>query len=357
MVSSPRIGPKIKKKTSGSDGLTANISRSEDKFFSDDVVTESSDSGTSQGGSAKKTLDKHLFYSFNDGENGGTNVVLNDLEVTEKLELTETDGKCADGLVKDGAVDPTPEPIHVSQLQEAETIEAIKAAEENVEESLTSEIINEEAKDSEIIMANLPPNHNEFAPAAEVAPDNMNEEEMDADEEWDGPEWILPYQGADPLYPPPLASDSESEIKFEEAEAEVEAEAEAEVAPIPPPPVLANPEPEAVTVGTGRLTPLKRLFTDTQVWIGSSSSSADVGHDLEDPTLSHIRSDLDALHRWDRQIENDDVRAENKRLRMMLDCSENRTRDAWRELDRATWHYHHLRRWSITVKNLLPPRL
>ncbi|GJV91409.1 hypothetical protein Tco_1539222 [Tanacetum coccineum] len=149
-----------------------------------------------------------------------------------------------------------------------------------------------------------------------------------ADEEWDGPEWILPYQGADPLYPPPPASDSESEIEFEEAEAE--AEAEAEVAPIPPP-VPANPEPEAVTIGTGRLTPLKRLFTDTQVWTGSSSSSA--------------------------AIEEDDVRAENKRLRMMLDCSENRTRDAWRELDRATWHYHHLRRWSITVENLLPPRL
>ncbi|GKC91514.1 hypothetical protein Tco_1152163 [Tanacetum coccineum] len=130
-------------------------------------------------------------------------------------------------------------------------------------------------------MANLPPNNNEFAPAAEAAPDDMNgwveeedpeieeeeedpeeeEEEMDADEEWDGPEWILPYQGVDPLYPPPLASDSESEIEFEEAEAEDEAEAE--VAPIPPPPIPANPEPEAVTVDTGRLTPLKRLFTDT----------------------------------------------------------------------------------------------
>ncbi|GJT54030.1 putative transcription factor C2H2 family protein, partial [Tanacetum coccineum] len=54
-----------------------------------------------------------------------TNEVLNALEVTEKLELTETDGKCADGLVKDGAV-------------------------ENVEESLTSELINQEAKDSEV---------------------------------------------------------------------------------------------------------------------------------------------------------------------------------------------------------------
>ncbi|GJZ59080.1 hypothetical protein Tco_0614896 [Tanacetum coccineum] len=138
-----------------------------------------------------------------------------------------------------------------------------------------------------VFLANLPPNLNEFAPAAEAAPDNINgwveeedpemeeeeenpeedpkmeeeEEEMNADEEWDGPEWILPYQGADPLYPPPPASDSESEIEFKEAEAE--AEAEAEVAPIPPP-VPANPIPEAVTIGTGRLIPLKRLFTDTQ---------------------------------------------------------------------------------------------
>ncbi|GJV82256.1 hypothetical protein Tco_1518126 [Tanacetum coccineum] len=226
-------------------------------------------------------------------------------------------------------------------------------------------------------MANLPPNHNEFAPAAEAAPENMNgwveeedlemkekeedpkedpemeeeeeEEEIEADEQWDGPEWILPYQGVDPLYPPPPASDSESED-------EAEAEAEAEVAPIPPP-VPANPIPEAATIGTGRLTPLKRLFTDTQVWTGSSSSAAAAGHNPEDLTPSHIRSDLDALHRRVQHIEEEDVRADNKRLRMMLDCSENRTRDAWREHDRATWHYHHLRRWSITVENLLPPRL
>ncbi|GKE79621.1 hypothetical protein Tco_1545741, partial [Tanacetum coccineum] len=223
-------------------------------------------------------------------------------------------------------------------------------------------------------MDNLPPNNNEFAPAAEATPDNMNgwveeedpemeeeeedpeieeeDEEIDADEQWDGPEWILPYQGADPLYPPPPASDSESEA---EAEDEAEAEAEAEVAPIPPP-VPANPIPEAATIGTGRLTPLKRLFTDTQVWTGSSSSAA-AGHNPEDLTPSHIRSDLDALHRRVQHIEEEDVRADNKRLKMMLDCSENRTRDAWREHDRATWHYHHLRRWSITVENLLPPRL
>ncbi|GKA42325.1 hypothetical protein Tco_0734985 [Tanacetum coccineum] len=131
--------------------------------------------------------------------------------------------------------------------------------------------------------------------------------------------------GADPLYPPPPASDSESEIEFEEAEPEAEAEAEAEVAPIPPH-VPANPKPETVTIGTGRLTLLKRLFTDTQVWTGPSSSSTAVGHNPEDPTPSHIRSNLDALHRR-------------------------------RELDRATWHYHHVRRWSIAVENLLPPRL
>ncbi|GJV77293.1 replication protein A 70 kDa DNA-binding subunit B [Tanacetum coccineum] len=73
-----------------------------------------------------------------------------------------------------------------------------------------------------------------FALAAKAAPDYMNgwverktqiwrgrggrpeegsemeeEEEMDADEQWDGLKWILPYQGADPLYPPPPASDSD----------------------------------------------------------------------------------------------------------------------------------------------------
>ncbi|GKE02582.1 hypothetical protein Tco_1390565, partial [Tanacetum coccineum] len=122
------------------------------------------------------------------------------------------------------------------------------------------------------------------------------EEEMNADEEWDGPEWILPYQGVDPLYPSPPASDFESEIKFEEAE--VEAEAEAEVAPILPL-VLANLVPEAATVGTSRLTPLK--------------------------------SDLDALHHRVQHIKDDDVHAENKQLRML--------------------------RWSIMVENLLPPRL
>ncbi|GKE29635.1 hypothetical protein Tco_1445019, partial [Tanacetum coccineum] len=158
------------------------------------------------------------------------------------------------------------------------------------------------------------------------------------------------------------ASESESEAEAEseakaEDENEVEAEAEAEAAPIPPHvpanhvpanpvpanPVPANPMPETATIGTCRLIPLKRLFTDTQVWTGSSSSAVVAGHNPEDLTPSHIRSDLDALHHRVKHIEEEDVRADNKRLKMMLDCSENRTRDAWRENDRATWHYHHLR--------------
>ncbi|GKA89134.1 hypothetical protein Tco_0810946 [Tanacetum coccineum] len=144
-------------------------------------------------------------------------------------------------------------------------------------------------------MANLPPDHNEFALGAEAAQNNMNGWIEEEEEE-----------GADPLNLPPPASDSESEIEFEEAEAEA--------APIPPSPIPIDhePEAEAATIGTGRLAPLTRLFANTQVWTGSSSSSVDVGHDPEDLTLSHIRSDLDALHRKVRQIEEDDVRAENK---------------------------------------------
>ncbi|GJT22022.1 putative reverse transcriptase domain-containing protein [Tanacetum coccineum] len=77
-------------------------------------------------------------------------------------------------------------------------------------------------------------------------------------------------------------------------ENEVEAEAEAEAAPIPNPvpanPVPANPIPEAAPIGTSRLIPFRRLFTDTQVWIGSSSSAAAAGPNPEDLTPIHIKS-------------------------------------------------------------------
>ncbi|GKF70951.1 hypothetical protein Tco_0204008, partial [Tanacetum coccineum] len=142
------------------------------------------------------------------------------------------------------------------------------------------------------------------------------EEEMDvdADEEGDGLEWMLPYEGTDPLNPPPPGSDSESEIE--------------EAAPMLSPPILADHEPEAevAIIGTGRLVPLtgRRLFTNTQVRIGSSSSTV-AGHDPEDLTPSHIRSDLNALHRRD------------------LDC--------------VTWHHRHLRYWSFEVQRHLTPHL
>nr|GEW18841.1 hypothetical protein [Tanacetum cinerariifolium] len=90
----------------------------------------------------------------------------------------------------------------------------------------------------------------------------------------------------DPLNPPPPGFDSKYEIE--------------EAAPMSSPPIPADhePEAEAATIGTSRLVPLtgRRLFTNTQVYIGSLSSVA-VGHDSEDLTSSHIRNDLIALHR------------------------------------------------------------
>ncbi|GKA50287.1 hypothetical protein Tco_0743360 [Tanacetum coccineum] len=144
----------------------------------------------------------------------------------------------------------------------------------------------------------------------------------------------------------PPAFDSESEIE--------------EAAPMPSPPILADhePEAEAATIGTGRLVRLtgRRLFTNTQVYIGSSSSAV-TGHDLKDLTPSRIRSDLNALHRRVRQIEKDDVRVENNKLRMMLDCSEDCIRATRRDLDRVTWHHRHLRYWSFEVQKHLPQHL
>ncbi|GKE02094.1 hypothetical protein Tco_1390077 [Tanacetum coccineum] len=66
---------------------------------------------------------------------------------------------------------------------------------------------------------------------------------------------------------------------------------------------------------------------------------------------------MNALHRRDRQIEQDNVRAENIKLTMMLDCGENCIRTTRGELDRETWYYRQLRQWSIEVQRHLPPHL
>nr|GFC66250.1 hypothetical protein [Tanacetum cinerariifolium] len=65
-----------------------------------------------------------------------------------------------------------------------------------------------------------------------------------------------------------------------------------------PLPIHVDPKAEAATVGIGRLVPLtgRRLFTNTQVHLRSSSSAA-AGHDPKDLASSRIRSDQNALLR------------------------------------------------------------
>ncbi|GJX52095.1 hypothetical protein Tco_0280464 [Tanacetum coccineum] len=69
---------------------------------------------------------------------------------------------------------------------------------------------------------------------------------------------MLPYEGTDPLNPPPPGSDSKSEVE--------------EAAPMPKPlepdiPADYEPETEAATVGPRRLVPLtgRRFFINTQL--------------------------------------------------------------------------------------------
>nr|XP_043624915.1 enolase-phosphatase E1-like [Erigeron canadensis] len=173
------MGPKIEKQISVSGdggGLIGSVSRSEEDLFSD-AVTEFADSGTSAG-SANKTLDRDLFFSFNDAENGGTNDVINtpvegskldagpevsakqdihveksgatEVTVSASSELTDKDAQCLDGLVKHGVLEPTPESSYVSQSQEAKSIEVVEAGERKSQGSQTFETTAEEAKNSEI---------------------------------------------------------------------------------------------------------------------------------------------------------------------------------------------------------------
>ncbi|KAI7751943.1 hypothetical protein M8C21_008265 [Ambrosia artemisiifolia] len=152
--------------------IKGGVSRSEEEFT--DAVTEFVDTG-----SAKKALDKDIFFSFKDAENEGTNEVLNaapvdiskvdtSIKVPEKTDshvekTEETEIKTVfdlsesnievtktDELVKDGVVESTPEPVHVSQSQEAKSVDVMAAGEETGQESQTSETITEEAKDSEV---------------------------------------------------------------------------------------------------------------------------------------------------------------------------------------------------------------
>ncbi|XP_076900782.1 uncharacterized protein LOC143555026 [Bidens hawaiensis] len=141
--------------------IKGSVSRSEDEFA--DAATEFVDTG-----SAKKTLEKDLFFSFKDAENADAKEVLNapieinkvdtitevfektdpHVEKTEETEIKTVGDSSESNLelsvtgdvVEDAVVGPTPEP-HVSQSQEA--------GEEKGQESQTSETVTEEAKDSE----------------------------------------------------------------------------------------------------------------------------------------------------------------------------------------------------------------
>ncbi|GKF81292.1 hypothetical protein Tco_0239894, partial [Tanacetum coccineum] len=73
-----------------------------------------------------------------------------------------------------------------------------------------------------------------------------------------------------------------------------------------------------------------------------SSSTAPAGHNLEDFVLSRIRSDLDAFHGRVRVIEKDNIRAENKRLRMMLESGEECISSTRKDLARVSWDHYYI---------------
>ncbi|GJX83805.1 putative reverse transcriptase domain-containing protein [Tanacetum coccineum] len=124
-------------------------------------------------------------------------------------------------------------------------------------------------------MANPPPNHNEFKLVAEAAPDNMNGwVEWDEDEEEEDPEM-------------------EEEDEDSEMEEEEEMDVDDNELSMPSPPIPADHE-----LG------LRFLPLALEDWYPSLDIDSS-------PTLRV------------RQIEKDDIRAENNRLRMMLDCSED----------------------------------
>nr|GEU57874.1 hypothetical protein [Tanacetum cinerariifolium] len=149
-------------------------------------------------------------------------------------------------------------------------------------------------EDSTIVLANLPPDHNEFAPAVEAAPDNMNgwvecdedeedpeedpemeeeeENEMEIEDEMNDPEIINPYEIEEGELPPPLVeSDTSSDF-----EPEVEA--------------VEEDENEAATVGTITRAPyhVQPFLGTTYVRSGSSPKVFAPGP---------MGKDVDILHR------------------------------------------------------------
>ncbi|GJV13277.1 hypothetical protein Tco_1354818 [Tanacetum coccineum] len=156
----------------------------------------------------------------------------------------------------------------------------------------------------------LPPNHVDDLPEFEPAqPEDSKEEEfeedeeemeanmdMDNDEAMDGPEIIHPYEEVDPLNPPPPGSDS---------------------------------EPEDMIVPTSRptlqLLPHIRRFSCKFYVIEGSSFDASIANHLKVFTPGPLGKDVNALYYKIevQELKEDDVRKENKRLKMMLGSAED----------------------------------
>ncbi|KAL7595422.1 hypothetical protein Lser_V15G29507 [Lactuca serriola] len=160
--------PKIQKKTSiggGGGAIGGSFSRSEDESFLD-AVTEFAD--TTSTGSANKTLDRDLFFSFKDAEHADFKVDSSEA----KSALLETNGKSADDLVKDGVVEPTLKQSDISQ--EAQSIDDVGAGVKL--ESVTSDGVNEEIKHEKLESESEPVS--EVVKEAEIVhgAENINEE-------------------------------------------------------------------------------------------------------------------------------------------------------------------------------------
>ncbi|XP_071713237.1 uncharacterized protein [Rutidosis leptorrhynchoides] len=149
--------PKIEKTSIDGGGIRGSFSRSEEDLFAD-AVTEFTDDG-----SAKKSLDRDLYYSFTDADNVDTTDVVKApveinkvdvvLEASEKhdthvdksgeTEMTTVSDFSESKLeLTDGVVGPTTCPSYV-----AESVEVLDSAEGKSQIYVTS---TEEAKDSDI---------------------------------------------------------------------------------------------------------------------------------------------------------------------------------------------------------------
>ncbi|GKC71541.1 hypothetical protein Tco_1117424 [Tanacetum coccineum] len=201
---------------------------------------------------------------------------------------------------------------------------------------------------TQIIMANLPPNHvvdlpednPEEQPELAPEPDHLNIfaphqiPQSDENDDDDDAEVINPYEEANPLNLIPPDSDTESE--------------DMAVAPTPDD---HEQEAEAATVGTITRVPYSvRPFSGTvYVGIGPSWQVFAPGPTGRDVNTLHRQAECVYVGRSSSRVSKGD-REENKKLKKMLESTQ-------RDFDRLSWHHRNLRQWSFEVQwNLHPFR-